>query len=241
MATHGPGSLIVLILSLGATLAHAGAPPVPRPDTIEVGGGPAAAEEASGTDAEKARRSYLETRLNDMKSSADARERAAALCAQPLLDQLASMDGRALTRAPATAADPFARIAADAPDDLLVQWLVATASKPSTPTSAVAIANLQRLEPGNAAVASPTSTGWLQRMAAATRLDDHSADVLALWLDVVKRHPAPADFAGVFTENHAAGTSESTEATEFATAATLSRGGCSTRRPGPACSAPANR
>jgi len=103
------------------------------------------------------------------------------------------------------------RAAQAAPNDALVQWLVANYADTSTPEGAAhraaAIDALARIEPDNGAIwmqalAEAARRGdadgvddALAHMAEARRFDDHFVDVVHAWLDVYERHPAPASFA----------------------------------------------
>lgn len=103
------------------------------------------------------------------------------------------------------------RAAQAAPNDALVQWLVANYADTTTPEGAAhraaAIEALTRIEPENGAV-------WMQaladaarrgdtagvdaalvRMAEARSFDDHFVDIAHAWLDVYDRHPPPASLA----------------------------------------------
>lgn len=99
------------------------------------------------------------------------------------------------------------RAAQAAPNDALVQWLVANHADTSTPEGAAARAAsvdaLTRIEPDNGAswmeaLADARRHGdasaeddALRRMAESRRFDDHFAGVLHAWLDVYDRHPIP--------------------------------------------------
>ena len=101
------------------------------------------------------------------------------------------------------------RAAQAAPNDALVQWLVANYADTSTPEGAAhraaAIEALSRIEPDNGAV-------WMQalnqadkrgdaagvddaltHMAEARRFDDHYIDTAHAWIDVYDRFPPPAN------------------------------------------------
>jgi hypothetical protein len=103
------------------------------------------------------------------------------------------------------------RAAQAAPNDALVQWLVANHADTSTPDGAAqraaAVDTLTRIEPDNGAawmeaLADADKRGdanaagdALTRMAESRRFDDHFVGVVHAWLDVYDRHPPPVEFA----------------------------------------------
>jgi hypothetical protein len=110
------------------------------------------------------------------------------------------------------------RAAQAAPNDPLVQWLVANRADTSTPEGAAhrtaAVDALTRIESDNGANwmealvdaekrgdANGTDDA-LTRMAESRRFDDHFVGVVHAWLDAYDRHPPPP---GISTDNYSAG------------------------------------
>ena len=110
------------------------------------------------------------------------------------------------------------RAAQAAPNDALVQWLVANYADTTTPEGAshraAAIDALTRIEPDNAAVwmqviydagTRGDATGVddaLTRMAESRHFDEHFVDIAHAWFDVYNRYPPPA---GLATDGYDAG------------------------------------
>ncbi|WP_331650799.1 hypothetical protein [Dokdonella sp.] len=107
--------------------------------------------------------------------------------------------------------DVVAQAARSAPQDAFVQWIAADTGRYTgsqcgpTHWPVAEVANLVRLEPGNAgalqyAVALAQAKGdavaldeALARMASASRADDHLGDEIAEWRNAYVAHPAAAD------------------------------------------------
>ena len=146
----------------------------------------------------------MRTVIDDLRRSSDARERALALASGKKVSEWFAADAQATTDANSTkpAADSaLADLAAARPEDVLVQWIAATASGGTR--DAAAIANVQHLDKDNAAAwalslndAAADAQQTLQHMAASHRYDEHSAEIAAIWLTAVKRHAVPADTIG---------------------------------------------
>ncbi|WP_395683880.1 hypothetical protein [Dokdonella sp.] len=146
---------------------------------------------------------YVESVINDLRGSSDARERATGLAAARRTSEL-SAGGAAKTPgggdAPANVDAPakLADLAAANPGDLLLQWIAATPTDGKR--DATALANVQRLDKDNAAAWAlslddpAVDVGeTLQHMAASHRYDEHSSEIIRIWLAAVKRHPVPAE------------------------------------------------
>lgn len=136
---------------------------------------------------------YMATVRDAMRASGDAREQVLAL----LADRTMGSDEGAT--APA-GGEAIASIAAAHPDDLLVQWVAAHHTKGDA--RAAAIANLQRLDPANAATwalslpasadnADPLPT--LQRMAASRQYDEYTTGFIGIWSAAFTRVPVPQE------------------------------------------------
>ncbi|MBO9662223.1 hypothetical protein [Dokdonella sp.] len=156
-------------------------------------------EKATASAAENAWRDYVRALLDDMRGSTDVRTQALALGSDKVfafwLDTAGPADAPATKDA--SAPDALAALAAANPDDLLVQWVVATSSSDA---AGAAIANVQRLDADNAAAwglslsaADADTPALLQRMAEAKRYDEHLADLLAPWLAAVGKRPIPLE------------------------------------------------
>ena len=108
------------------------------------------------------------------------------------------------------------RAARVAPDDVLIQWIVAN-ERPNDAACAAcrdparSIRALERLQPDNAASwmmalgrtspGDPTSTDeLLSRMASGVRFDDHLVDAVHAWLDVYDRFPPPTSLLARFSQ-----------------------------------------
>jgi hypothetical protein len=177
-----------------------------KPLTPPAGWTPASEESAEDPDVKAALQSwqdYVKAVINGLRGSGDVREQALALASGSSMTAWfsegsvqASTEVNGTTKPPADTA--LADLAAASPGDLLVQWIAATASGGAR--DAAALANAQRLDKDNAAVwalslddPAVDATQTLQHMAASHRYDEHSADILPIWLAAVKRHPVPAD------------------------------------------------
>jgi len=100
------------------------------------------------------------------------------------------------------------RAAHAAPDDVLVQWIVANeAACAACADSTDSVRALERLQPDNAASwmmalgrtppGDPTSADeLLSRMSSSLRFDDHMVESLRAWLDAYDRFPPPASLLG---------------------------------------------
>lgn len=176
------------------------------------------AEDAADKASLEAWQAYMRALIEDMRGSGDARAQALALTsgqyAMRMLDS--PSNGERPAAAPAAEADPLAGLAAANPDDLLVQWIVATSfDMSSAETRTRAIAHVQRLDAGNAAAwvrsLPPAGTdvpSVLRQMAAASRYDEHLGDLLGIWLAAIQKRAIPTEALGAFPM----GTASSAEA-----------------------------
>jgi hypothetical protein len=156
--------------------------------------------------AKKIYQAYMKSLANAMRASGDVRQQAVAAGSAKALALIAG-DGDTSDATAAANDASMADIAAAHPDDLIVQWVAAhaTGTGMTVETTAAAIANVQRLDGDNAAALAlslGSATGdeaqtdaILQRMAASSRYDEHTGDILDIWLDVVERTPPPSEFA----------------------------------------------
>lgn len=158
-------------------------------------------EDVEESTAESVWQEYLRALLDDMRRSADVRAQALALASDKLFVVPSSPDGGGLvdarTAKEAPTHDSLAALAATNPDDLLLQWIVATSNNEA---AGAAIAAVQRLDSDNAAawgLSLPTpevdTPAILQRMAEAKRYDEHFADLLDPWLAAIRKRPMPAE------------------------------------------------
>lgn len=146
---------------------------------------------------------YIRAVIGDLRGSGDVRERAVALASGEQLARWLGADGG---QAPADAKDAakatndtaLADLAAATPGDLLVQWVAATAS--GAKRDAAALANLQRLDKDNGAAwalslddSGTDAPRILQTIASSHRYDEHTAEIVPIWMAAVKRHPLPAE------------------------------------------------
>ena len=131
-----------------------------------------------------------------MRASDDPREW--ALAAFPVSDDVATPEVTADAEA------ELARAAEHAPNDALVQWIVANSDAPTDARRArvaAGLARLEAIEPDNAAVwmqalhhatalhDDGAASRALARMATSPRFDEHFADALHAWLAACDRHP----------------------------------------------------
>jgi hypothetical protein len=176
---------------------------------------------------------YLKSLFAAMQASGDVHERALALSQMPMFERFWS--GVAATGDKADSAfsstSELARFAAAHPDDAIVQWIAATAPTATTIANP-AIANIQRLESDNGAawalsLDAASSGELLQRMGQAKRFDDHSTQILGLWLAALRRNPLPADAAAVMATGESADVN-TPQGLEFAAAMSLGMAGMNT-------------
>jgi len=144
--------------------------------------------------AENAWADYLATVVDDLRTSADVRERALGLSVRVPREEAgaaAKADASTTSAVPDTA---LADLAAANPDNAFVQWVAATQAE----GNAEAVASLQRLQPDNGAAwtlalkSASESTEALHRAAQATRFDDGSGERIKLLYAAFARHPMPA-------------------------------------------------
>jgi hypothetical protein len=158
---------------------------------------------------------YLRVLVDAMRRGSDPDAHAAAAVAQSTIAMIDTMaaseesttgtavsDGKgAQSEAATAAASELAGIARSHPDRLLIQWLAATSGQVKGEPLAAAVANVQRLEPDNAAAwalsldPSTDNSEALRSAAAGTRFDSHTSALLRVWLDAVANHPAPPEVA----------------------------------------------
>lgn len=160
-------------------------------------------DEAANDAAENAWQSYVSELLEDMRGSADVRSRASALSARKRLVGPIGVQP-ADAQAKASVSDELSELAAANPDDVLVQWLAASSGNDS---AGAALANLQRLDPDNAATwtlalaaADADAKAILWRMASAKRYTEHLGEMMTPWLTAVRKRPPPADMVASFSE-----------------------------------------
>jgi hypothetical protein len=145
---------------------------------------------------------YMRALIEDMRGSSDVRAQALALTSGDQIVRMFDAASADEKKAPATEAksDPLAELAAANADDLVLQWIAATSfDRMATDATARAVANVQRLDADNAAAwaMSLPSAGAdvqpvLQRMAAASRYDEHVGEMLGLWFAAIQKRPIPA-------------------------------------------------
>lgn len=146
---------------------------------------------------------YMKDLLADLRASKDPREQALALVANHAL----TGDEEADTHPSSATTDALGALAAAHPDDIIVQWITATAAGMESTAAAAARANLDRIDSDNAATwmlsldsTSSTDTAQaLEHMAKASRFDDHSPQFYALWIAALRAHPLPDDVAGMMS------------------------------------------
>jgi hypothetical protein len=170
-------------------LARLGKPPTAPAGWVK-GGHDDGESDAQGAAMATALSNHAQALVDDLRASADVRERALGLASRNPFANDAGQES-ADARAPDPAA--LAQLAATHSDQLLVQWLAA-----GDDTHAID-ETLQRLDPDNAAVwalsldrsgsDAAATTRVLTRMANATRHATPEAEILGLWLDVGRRHP----------------------------------------------------
>ncbi|MDR3387216.1 MAG: hypothetical protein P4L92_09205 [Rudaea sp.] len=149
---------------------------------------------------ETAWRDYQKSVFDELSLSPDPRDWALATLTGTLMFDPTGQDRRdALLQ----------RAAHAAPDDVLVQFIVANSSRVKTGAPAFAneaMQTLQRLEPDNAIVwlgglheavsnnDNKATDAALARVAGAARFDEHSAEVLKAMVDVYTRYPVPDEY-----------------------------------------------
>ena len=169
------------------------------------------AEEAEFSARTESRAEYWRTLATAMKADPDARVQALAASMAPMFAVMSAGGPASADKDGAGGSQELAALVAKHPDDVVIQWLAASSRSPPDP---VAMANLQRLEPDNAAVwalalgdateSAAISTGdALRRMASATRFDFHYAELTTVWLDVLRRTPPPASVMSDWMEDEA--------------------------------------
>lgn len=153
----------------------------------------AASAGESDTDHGETWRSYLRTVVEDLRGSADVRERATGLA----IDMQAIEESNEETE-PQPTGSALPDLAAANPDDRFVQWIAALAGRAGERNEA-AIARVRQLEPDNAAawtLALDTGAGMaetLRHSASAARYDEHAGAPILLLHAAFKRHPMPAE------------------------------------------------
>jgi len=177
-----------------------------KPLTPPAGWMPANEESGEDPDEKAVRQTwqdYIASVVSDLRGSSDVRERALALASGEQLARWLGADGGqapadAKGAAKGTSDTALADLAAASPGDLLVQWIAATAS--GAKRDAAALANVQRLDKDNGAAwalslddASTDAQRILQNIAASHRYDEHTMEIIPIWIAAVKRHPLPAE------------------------------------------------
>lgn len=175
--------------------------------------------------AQAASLAYQRTLGDALRASTDPRFRALAL---QLDSSSASASGdvdHEARRAEARTALPA--LAAAHPDSVLVQWIAATSADDS-----VALANLEHLEPDNAAVWAlqlgitaddrSATAASLKRMATSSRADFHYSELLSAWVEAVRANPPPAKYFGVMPVDPGNPVSERQVAAMFAVTFSMS-------------------
>jgi hypothetical protein len=161
-------------------------------------------------------RDYMKSLVDAMRTSGDVHQQVLAASSGTALAMLTRDNGKVADAAPAAdfpaKFDSIEQIAAAHSNDLLVQWVAATATgiNLSPESSAAAIANVQRLDSDNSAALALSLAGStgnpeqidaiLQRMAANSRYDEHIGEMLGVWLDAIRRTPPPAGLGDMFRE-----------------------------------------
>lgn len=157
---------------------------------------------------------HLRSLVAAMRESRDADTQAAAALAVSTIGQFAGASTAQTASGGITAeANPTQEMAnADAaralsvlvhahPERPLVQWLAAGSLQLKVDARADAIANLQRLEPDNAAAwalsldAKVDDSDALRRAAGGSHFDSHTSELLRVWLDAVTAYPPPPEVA----------------------------------------------
>jgi len=153
-------------------------------------------EKAEENAAENTWTNYLDSVLDDLRTSADVRERALGFSMQEWSGTIDAEPEK--TQTPSKAADSdtsLADLAAANRDNAFVQWIAATHDSGNDE----AVSALRRLEPDNAAAwvmplkSESNSVETLHRAAEASLFDDRSSQQVALLYAVFKRHPQPAE------------------------------------------------
>lgn len=163
---------------------------------------PAAESHKEDTEQKAAWESYVRALIEDMRGSSDVRAQALALTSGDQIVKMFDLWSANEKKAAAAEAktDPVADLAAANADDLILQWIAATSPDQGTADAkARAVANVQRLDADNAAAwtislpsAGTNAQPILQRMAAASRYDEHVGEMLGLWLAAIQKRPIPA-------------------------------------------------
>lgn len=173
-----------------------------KPLTPPAGWMPANDESGEDPDEKAARQSwqdYIQSVIDDLHSSGDARERAIALASHKIMTEWFGGESTPATTDSKDGSKPaedaaLTDLAAARPADLLVQWIAATKH------DSAALANVQRIDKDNAAAwalslddPAADALQTLTHMAAGHRYDEHSGEIIPIWLAAVKRHPVPAE------------------------------------------------
>lgn len=146
-------------------------------------------------------RDYWRSLAEAMRADADVRMQALAASLEPMLMVFDAFTPMAEGDDKGAA---LADLAAKHPDDVLVQWIATGNEQGGGP---MVMANLQRLEPDNAAALGmplgtanedvPETADILRKMASAARFEVHFADRLGLWLEALRRTPPPDDLLAI--------------------------------------------
>jgi len=157
-------------------------------------------ERAIETATENAWADYLKSVVDELRASADVRERALGLSVsdpeerQAVITALANSDSTDSSPEATASSTALADLAAANPNAAFVQWVAAIHAEGNNE----AIAALQRLQPDNAAawllaLKSVSESQEALRLAAqATRFDDGSGERIQLLYAAFARHPMPA-------------------------------------------------
>jgi hypothetical protein len=145
---------------------------------------------------------YLQSLVEAMQADSDVRLQAIAATADT---RPFGVEGSSIERTSPSSTDAIIRLTTEYPDNLLVQWMAAQfhADDSSSEWRKLAIARVQQLDPENGASwvfsLSDNSTDInesLARIAATLVYDDHSSEVLGLWLATAERNPPSAEIVG---------------------------------------------
>jgi hypothetical protein len=184
---------------IGATmrrLARLGLPSTPPSAWAE----PSMGDEESADDVAStaAWHDYLNGLVDDMRRSADVREKALALASSSItawVDKNAAANKDAASAGRDADRATLISLAASHRDDALVNWIATTFVTDGTEADAATLANLQRTDSDNAAVwalsfgaSGADADATLAHMAASRRYDEHYVDLLGIWDRAVARH-----------------------------------------------------
>jgi len=183
------------IVFVFACIAAPGCATAAAPATTSQVAGPES-ESAGQKAAQDARAEYLASVVDDLRTSADVRERALGLSARIPGEATAAagtVDAPGTPLESIASATALADLVAAYPDNAFVQWVAAIEGGNDG-----AIAAVQRLQPDNAAAwalalkPAGESPDILHRAAQATRFDDHSSERIEVLHAAFARHPMPA-------------------------------------------------